>query len=335
MLAIPCGHCPECIAVKQMNLVQRLQMESLSNHLFFATLTYNNDSLPRITTSTGFSIPYADIRDLQLCFKRLRKSGAFGRPFRYIAVSELGSRKGRPHFHVIFLVKKDAKDDYSDIMNLESVMFRELLHEWRRNYGSNRKPVYRPLCTYRTKMIGGKLRTNYDLHYVNPRVGSSDCSSVAFYVLKYMMKPSDRQTKLQQALRLNLSPEEYADIWRLVHCRYIDSLGFGAPDDPQVISYLRKGIAASKDSPYPLFFHPETGQSFPLARYYRGKPKVYSFTDALDFYFRKNTDRLDSSERSEMDHISVLKAKISNYEKKVFSAHSHGEFSDVAASLYD
>lgn len=98
MLRVPCGHCPECIANKQMQLVQRVQMESLSNYIFFATLTYNKDSLPHVLTSTGYDIPFADIRDLQNCFKRLRKSNAFTRSFRYFAVSELGSKKGRPHF---------------------------------------------------------------------------------------------------------------------------------------------------------------------------------------------------------------------------------------------
>lgn len=73
-------------------------MESLKNYLFFATLTYNKESLPHITTSTGYDIPYADIHDLQNCFKRLRKSNAFTRPFRYLAVSELGKSVVVPTF---------------------------------------------------------------------------------------------------------------------------------------------------------------------------------------------------------------------------------------------
>ena len=50
-----------------------------------------------MTTSTGYSIRFADVTDVQKMFKRLRKKNAFGRPFRYLAVSELGSKKGRPH----------------------------------------------------------------------------------------------------------------------------------------------------------------------------------------------------------------------------------------------
>lgn len=96
-ITVPCGHCPECIANKQMQFVQRIQMEELENHLFYCTLTYNNESLPVVTTSTGYDIRYADIRDVQNMIKRLRKSNVFGRPFRYFGVSELGSKKARPH----------------------------------------------------------------------------------------------------------------------------------------------------------------------------------------------------------------------------------------------
>lgn len=55
----------------------------------FLTLTYDNDHLPK----HGQLIK----RDLQLFFKRLRKSA--GR-FRYVACGEYGEQSRRPHFHV-------------------------------------------------------------------------------------------------------------------------------------------------------------------------------------------------------------------------------------------
>lgn len=97
MINVPCGVCAECVAARQMQYVQRLQMEELVNHVFFCTLTYNNEMLPVVETSTGYRIRYADVSDVQKMFKRLRKRNAFGRPFRYFAVSELGTLKGRPH----------------------------------------------------------------------------------------------------------------------------------------------------------------------------------------------------------------------------------------------
>lgn len=97
MIDVPCGVCSECVAVRQMQYVQRLQMEELVNHFFFCTLTYNDEMMPCVTTSTGYVIRFADVSDVQNMFKRLRKRNAFGRPFRYFAVSELGKQRGRPH----------------------------------------------------------------------------------------------------------------------------------------------------------------------------------------------------------------------------------------------
>ena len=96
-ITIPCGTCDECIKNKQMQFIQRIQMEELDNHLFYCTLTYNPDMMPIVSTSTGRDIRFADVSDVQDMMKRLRLSNAFGRPFRYFAVSELGSKRGRPH----------------------------------------------------------------------------------------------------------------------------------------------------------------------------------------------------------------------------------------------
>lgn len=46
---VPCGHCAECVQAKQNQLVQRVENESKYNHLFFATLTYDNKHLPKLS----------------------------------------------------------------------------------------------------------------------------------------------------------------------------------------------------------------------------------------------------------------------------------------------
>ena len=324
-IAVPCGHCPSCIANKQMQLVQRVQMESLNNHLFFATLTYNNDSLPRLTTSSGFDLPFFDVRDLQTMFKRLRKSNAFGRPFRYLAVSELGGKYGRPHAHVLFLVPKHEGDMFFDCLNLQQTMFDAVLHEWRRNSGSTRAPVWSPLCTYVRRFVRGRLSTNYDLHYCSARSPGDSLANVAFYVLKYMLKRSDRETKLQQALHLNLPPEEYNDVWSVVRSRYVSSLGFGlAPSRTAKISsdvyhYLRRCVQRSMDEKldYPCYWSPESGNQFPLSRYYRNNGLIYSYEDALDFYFRKNDGRLDTVVDDSFISVSDWHKKVTEYERKI------------------
>lgn len=308
MISVPCGHCDECISLKQMYLVQRVQMESIANHVFFCTITYNNDMLPVLVTSSGHEIRYTRYSDLSNMFKRLRKDNAFGVPFRYLAVTERGSKRARPHAHILFFVSKVYAKTHNDLLNLEVVLFSNVLKYWSRNTGTNRKPVYVPLCTYVRKFIRGKLKTSYDLHVVLPRDGSDCCSNVAFYCLKYMLKGSNHDLRLQQALKLNYSDVEYQDIWKEVRSRILVSKGFGlSPDkyisrsgigvpNSDILVHLRNGIDSAKliKSDYPLFFNSDTGQTFPLSPYYKRKGFIYSFNDALDFYFNKNDDHIDS-----------------------------------------
>lgn len=332
---VPCGVCSECIAVRQMNFVQRIQCEAMVNHLFFVTLTYNNDSLPSVALSNGRSIRFADISDVQKMFKRLRKRNAFGRPFRYFGVSELGSEKGRPHFHLLICVQKYEYDRFSDCMQLESIISKEILREWRRNYGSTRSPVWKPLCTYVRKFIRGKIRTNYDCHYVNPILSDGQEADVAFYVLKYMMKPSQRVVRLQQALHLNLDEDEYENVWKIVRPRHFESEAFGlgqslkSPDGnyivhPKVLSYLRSCVQRSKtDFPSPRFFSPITGKPFPLARYYQHFAEIYSMQDALDFYFFDKSGRVDNVVISKDVHVSQLVKKVDDFDSRLRRVESY------------
>ena len=79
-IAVPCGWCDSCIAVKQMYFVQRVQMEAQYNHLFMFTLTYNNEHLPVLTVG-DHDIRFADIKHLQDMFKRfvIRKTDFYGK----------------------------------------------------------------------------------------------------------------------------------------------------------------------------------------------------------------------------------------------------------------
>lgn len=299
-LKVPCGHCTECVQARQRNIVQRLQVEELTNHLFFCTLTYNPQSLPVVMCSNGYQIPYAARRDVALMIKRLKKFDAFGRPFKYFYVSELGSKRGRPHFHLIFVIEKRKGDRYPEIMQLETRGFANVLREWRRNYGSTRKPDYKPCCTYIRRMIRGELKSTYDFHYVNPSSSAQGAMDVAFYVTKYMMKPSERAVRLQRALKMNLDEDEYEDVWKLVRPCMCASPGLGMSDDVQ-IDYVRSCIDRSKstDSEFPRYYNSVNGKTFPLSRYYIRKG-LYNVDDATDFYFRskKPADMMMVDERA-------------------------------------
>ncbi|ALS03543.1 VP4 [Gokushovirus WZ-2015a] len=94
---VPCGRCLGCRIDYSREWANRMCIELDDNpHAVFVTLTYNNDHLPR--TESG--CPTLDKRDLQLFWKRLRKSFP-GRRIRYYVAGEYGPRTLRPHYHAI------------------------------------------------------------------------------------------------------------------------------------------------------------------------------------------------------------------------------------------
>lgn len=225
-------------------------------------------------------------------------------------------------------------DTFNDCMNLEKVLFDEVLSEWKRNYGSTRKPLYRPLCTYVRKFIRGKLRTNYDLHYVNPVLSDNGSADVAFYVLKYMMKPSNRVTRLRQALSLNLPSEEFEDIWKVVKPRHFESeaLGLGQSISRKIPfhkvyevaepikEHLWRGIDLSKHQPgepIPSYFSPVDGSSHPLAKYYKNNPDIFDMQDFLDFFYASKKIGADNVIIKDDQHGSQLIKRVDDFEKKV------------------
>lgn len=294
-LRVPCGVCSECIHTKQMSIAQRLQMESINSYPFFATLTYNNAHLPLHVCSNGCALPYADISHLQKMFKRIRKDNLFGRPFKAVYCTELGSRRGRPHFHVLFFLPK-RKSDYPDTpLNLEDRLYHVVFDQWKVNVSTSRKyPVYEPLFTYRSKWRDNKLYCNYDLHYVKPTVTNDGVSNVAFYVTKYMLKPSTRVKRLQQALRLNLPELEYQSVWRRIRPRFDGSLFVGLGPgavrspfgdieiDPDIYNYIDSCLDQSDE--FPMYFNPVDGKPMPLSRYYKKKAELFPASRALDFH---------------------------------------------------
>lgn len=115
-IPVPCGKCPACLKRRTSNWSFRLMQEfKVSDSAFFITLTYEREKCP-VTPKRFMDLRK---RDVQLFFKRLRKSHD-GRglkvcnrktgyspgnlPFKsvkYFAVGEYGSRSFRPHYHAI------------------------------------------------------------------------------------------------------------------------------------------------------------------------------------------------------------------------------------------
>lgn len=327
-ISVPCGHCVECIASRQNSLIQRVDMLSTDYDVFFFTLTYNNETIRTVLTSSGFELKYADISDFQKMMKRIRVHNLIPREFKYLLVSERGSLKSRPHFHGLLFTKKvDKEDDYS-LRNWEKYLYDVFFKNWSRNVGSDKKPRYIPLFTYHEAYRHGRCYRNFDFHRVIPWT-SQDISAPAWYCIKYMLKPSDKEEKLQQALKLNLSLEEYNDVWKLVRSRHVFSKNFAT--DPVYKEHIRKGIelAKSDNSLFPYFIL-SNGRTVPLSRVYKSKALFYGLDDALFFKQQSaNFQSLDNPQISQdVKHVSELLASSKRGEKL-------RSISDIDNTVYD
>jgi len=86
---IPCGQCRSCRISRAATWALRMSHEAqMHNENSFITLTFNETHCPK-------SI---DKRDIQLFFKRLRKS-IYPKKVSYYACGEYGDKFNRPHYH--------------------------------------------------------------------------------------------------------------------------------------------------------------------------------------------------------------------------------------------
>lgn len=299
-IAVPCGNCPDCIALRQSYFVQRTQMEALNHHLFMGTLTYDNDHLPyMIIMNDRFAYPR--LKHFQDMVKRFRNDGHFD-GCKYMCVSEYGGNKHRPHFHFILSVPKNKDDSYVEIMNLERKFYKLFFNCWKVNVGSRRKPIYQPLFTYHANSRGA----NFDFHYIDPSSTLHGESDVAFYVTKYILKCDKWLDKYKSKLKINLPPDEFDRIWKLIKPRMLVSKSWGSPDDFDVATYIRKCIdmSISNNQPYPSFFNPITGSSGPMSRYYQ--KRFLTVDDLQKFFDAKGLDTIDNiSEIAHYDPAQV------------------------------
>lgn len=303
-IPVPCGNCPTCISLRQNYFVQRTQMEALNHHLFMLTLTYRQ-SMIRYLDVNGRRLYYADFTDVQKMFKRLRSRGL---KFSYHLVSEYGGRNHRPHFHALLSFPKGPKDNFHDIMNLEYKLQNMFAGEWRRNYGSDRKPIYKPLCQL---IISPRGRT-FDLHYINPALSKDGEADVAFYVTKYITKSSDWLNRLKCALKLNLPPDKFEEVWKLLKPRCCVSKSWGSPKDPDVIKHIRKGIdfSLALGSQFPFFINPVSGQTFPLSPYYQRR--FLTMRDKMSFFYLSTDQEAPDGYKSSADR-NVTKEKFTDH----------------------
>lgn len=265
-IPIPCGHCPSCLALKQNYFVQRFECESLDNDLWTGMLSYSNAALPRVEIN-GYKHSYASSRDVQLLIKRLRNYNVFQGPFRYWFISERGSAKHRPHWHFMISTPKIKGESISGILTREKQYHKIILDNWYTNYGSKRSPIKVPNLIYCER----NGRRNYDFHWLNPNLTLFGCDDVAFYNSKYLLKDDDYTRRVKSALYYNLPPDTFKYYWSLLRHKSLSSHFLGDIHNPVVIDYINFCIKFSYDNnlPFPCFINPNTGQTFPLAPYFR------------------------------------------------------------------
>lgn len=347
-IPIPCGHCKECVSIKQIGYVQRVQLESISSYVFFCTLTYQDSMMPYYDID-DLHIRYADISDVQNMIKRLRKNNSFGRPFRYFAVSELGSKKSRPHFHILWFLRKYDSDDCFTPSNLEDVLNNVVFNNWVRNVGSNKYPIYKPLSKYVAKYYAGRLHSTYDLHYVVPSSLNGSSNDVSFYVTKYLLKNTGNVASLRSYLKSNLSPEDYESTWKLVKPRVFYSLnfGFGLYDyqakkvskferleklcQTEQFKIVRNCIDRSLiTQDKPRFFDIDTGKPLPLSRYFYKFGDLYRLDDAL--VFNSRSDCLDGNVIVDDRPLNVKLALDSKFKSDVSKVENRSNIFDYLNS---
>lgn len=300
---VPCGCCDECLKLKQLQILQRCQVEFDSSYVYFFTLTYKPKYLPvYVSESSGESFSYADPDDIRKMLRAFRHYGNIP-AFKQFVVSEYGGSKHRPHWHGLLFFKKE------DVQNPDSLERRltELLQRyWCRSLGKGRYAEHEQLCDFSARRYShGKVEKPWDLHrvtkFISKSVSSdlfapvdshSDESSVMFYVSKYMLKPDEWLRKLQQYIRLNYESEEYKEIWKhRVRPHILISHFFGITDE--VFDLIEHNLEAAQrynqnTRSYPQFLlrGVKDGHSSPywapMCRYYRElRPRDTSVTDKV------------------------------------------------------
>lgn len=311
-IPVPCGHCSTCISLRQSYFVQRCQCEQFDNYLFMGSLSYQQSMIPIIEVN-GRKLKYPDWSHVQKMIKRIRQNYDL-LPFRIYFISEYGSEKHRPHFHFILSYPKTQKDERLQIyeaMNLEKKFFNLFLKEWRVNVGSRRNPIYKPLCRYVVK----NGRSTYDLHYINPSLTEKGEADVAFYVTKYILKSNKWLDRLKSALKLNLSPEEFEKVWKLLKPKCCPSKGWGNPDSEKTKLHIRKGIELAKESQseFPFFINPVSGQTFPLSPFYQ--KRFYTLQDKFYFFYNSDSSYTDGTYDMDERNMTQIKVKDNRLQK--------------------
>uniref|UniRef100_A0AAU8B8T5 Replication initiator protein n=2 Tax=Dulem virus 269 TaxID=3145746 RepID=A0AAU8B8T5_9VIRU len=243
-IQVPCGHCEECRRRRVNDLTVRAYIESLTSYVYNIMLSYDSDHLPvsdfSVVDDNGelrpLRLAYAPKEHIQNLFKRMRNLPEFkDRGFRYVATSEFGGQRHRPHWHVLLFVARKNTDPSDFPYRFQSFLRENILRYYSINRGSLRAPVYEPLLTPSSKFFKGKEYTNYLVKFVETRtsqdVDSAPISNYIGYLSKYVYKDdryvSDVYDKYLSKLDLDHFSDLYKAIFDILRPKFLISKGFG------------------------------------------------------------------------------------------------------------
>lgn len=313
------------------------------------------------------SIPYADVHLLQLLMKRIRDNVMTlpefaGRSMRYLAVSELGKERGRPHFHIKFSVSKLASDFKNGsvapiarrslinpgiIENMEKILFEKFQEYWAINVGTRKNPKYERLFTYRQKYKNGQLFRNFDCHFVDPENArkSAGTDDISYYVTKYALKDSSWEQKRKAFLFARFSPKEAREYYQTIRSRLLISKGYGLN-----VTFVRPASGGRRSmipcrelcerikanstidagkSPLPVFIDPN-GKHKTLTGYYRSRPECYDYPQFFAINISVTQDMLDE-QMSRLNDIARIDYRLQDYARKKRIRESRFGFEDALA----
>lgn len=328
---VPCNHCPECLALRQIYYTQRVEIENIDRDLFYCTLTYN-ENVPTLTLPDGSTFKYPSYDDIRLFIKRLRRENIFGAPFRYFCVSEYGGKRHRPHFHIIFSLPRIYGHD-SEISNETRAL--ELKWRvfacWSRNISkAKKKPIYIPLCTYAER--GDKH--NYEFTYINRYRAGNSIADVSFYTSKYILKFSEWFTKFSRKLYYLIPDDKQRkDVLSLITPHAYISKHFGACTSPAQIEHMnfcrRQGLILHL--PSVPFINPVSSAVFPLSPYYRDTWN--DITTAIEYYY--NNDGYNVNVDSFVDTTTTAYEYANKYKIDMLSFDRHKAIMNSLSKRFD
>lgn len=197
---IPCGKCIGCRLDYSRQWANRCMLEAQyhpKDTVWFATITYNNKYVPKVTTvdpDSGKQVPALTLRkrDFQLWMKRLRRAFSDDK-IRFFASGEYGSETFRPHYHaILFGLHLDDLQPWEKSSGFQTFLSKKLVKTWSMCYNVDSKGSHDLLPEGDWTDGNHSFRQGSCLYEPYGRIVISPCSwETCAYTARYTAKKSN------------------------------------------------------------------------------------------------------------------------------------------------